>query len=317
MITFAKKILLMRIVTSLLISISLLAFTFVPPNVKIEYSFKKGDKYVVQQTTKQIMKQTIMGGEQNFDNSFSADYSLLVSDVTATGGKIEIRYIRLKNELKSTMIQAMMDSEGSAETTENKIFKAVVNKPFFAFVNKRGEVEKLEGTENLWSGMAALGLDENTQQALKQNLQQQLLGEATLSATISQMLVTYSDVAMKQGSTWNVSNSFPMGFPVTIKDTWSLEEISGANAFITSDGTVTSDKEKVIEVQGGMKARTDLSGRHAKKANVNLKTGWPTKTEMLAEMKGTLTLLKGGMIQEDMEIPMEVTTETSFEITRK
>jgi hypothetical protein len=307
----------MRVVFSLFISLVLTAFTFVPADVKFEYVFKKGDRYEVHQETKQIMKQTIMGGEQNFDNSFSADYSFVVSESTPNGAKIEIRYVRLKNELKSTMINSLMDSEGKAESTENKIFKSVVDKPFFAYINKRGEVERMEDTENLWTGLGELGLDESAQKALKQNLQQQLLGEATLMATISQMLVTYSDKAVKQGGTWEVNNSFPIGFPVTIKDTWSVEEIAGANAFMTSDGTATSDKEKIIEIQGGMKAKADLSGRQAKKANVNVKSGWPTKTELLSEMKGTLTLLKGGMIQEDMQIPMQVTTETSFTIGKK
>ncbi len=307
----------MRIVLSLFISVFLLAFTHVPADVKFAYAFKKGDRYEVRQNTKQIMKQTIMGGEQNFDNSFSADYSFVVAEVTPTGGKIEVRYVRLKNELKSTMINSVMDSEGKAETTENKIFKTVVDKPFFAHINKRGKVEKLEGTENLWSDLGSLGLDENAQNSLKQNLQQQLLGEATIMATISQMLITYSEKAVGQSGTWDVSNSFPMGFPVTIKDTWSVDEIGGANASLTSDGTATSDKEKVIEIQGGMKAKADLTGRQAKKANVDVKTGWPTKTEMLSEMKGTLTLLKGGMIQEDMQIPMQVTTEASYNITKK
>lgn len=307
----------MRIVLFLFVTVFLVAFTVVPADVKFTYVFKKGDRYEVRQSTKQIMKQTIMGGEQNFDNSFSADYSFVVTESTPTGGKIEIRYVRLKNELKSTMINSVMDSEGKAETTENKIFKTVVDKPFFAYINKRGEVEKLEGTENLWSDLESLGLDENAQNSLKKNLQQQLLGEGTIKATISQMLVTYSDKAVKQNATWEISNSFPIGFPVTIKDTWTVDEIRSADASLTSDGTATSDGEEVIEVQGGLKAKADLTGRQAKKANVNLKTGWPTKTELLSEMKGTLTLLKGGMIQQDMEIPMQVTTETSYEITKK
>ncbi len=307
----------MRIVFSIFILVILGAFTTAPADVKFEYVFKKGDRYEIRQVTKQLMKQTIMGSDQNFDNSFSAEYSFLVAESTPTGGKIEVRYAKLKNELKSMMINSSMDSEGSAETMENKIFKSVINKPFFVYVNKRGEIEKIEGVENLWTDLGTLGLDENTQKMLKQNLQQQIFGEASLSATLSQMLVTYSDKAVKQGSKWEVSTAFPIGFPVKIHDSWSVDEITGANAFLTSDGIATSDKEQTIEVQGGIKAKADLSGRQARKANVNVKSGWPTKSEILSEMKGTLTLLKGGMIQEDMEVPMEVTSEITFDITKK
>jgi hypothetical protein len=305
----------MKFIVCFLICFSF-AFDSLPPDVKFEYAFKVGDHYVIEQNTKQGMKQTIMGMEQNFDNLFSAEYNFDVVELTSSGAKVKAQYIKLKNELKSTMIQSLMDSEGDTAKTENKIFRSLVKKPFFIHLNKRGEIEKLEGAENLWSDLTTLGLDENTQKMVKQNLGQ-MVGESMIKATFQQMLVTYSDKKVKEGDTWKIDNVFPIGFPVSVNDTWTVGKISGTEASFVGDGTAVSDKDKVVEVQGGLKAKADLSGRQAKKSSVNVKTGWPSKLELLSEMKGTMTLLAGGMIPEDMTIPLEVLTESSFSVLKK
>jgi hypothetical protein len=79
----------------------------------------------------------------------------------------------------------------------------------------------------------------------------------------------------------------------------------------------TTDKEKTINLPGGIKAKSDLAGRQASKSTVDVKTGWPTTLEVLAEIKGKMTLLAGGMIPEDMDVPMEILSESSFTITKK
>ena len=296
----------------------LLAFGFTtPPDVKLEYQFKTGDVYSWVQTTKQTIKQSVMGMDQNMDNSYEGEMQLKIAELTSTGAKIETQFKKLKNSVKSPMGETVMDSEGTAETTENKIFKAMINKPFFLFMNKRGEIEKLEGVDNLWSGLKDVGLDENAQKAMKQTLEQ-FLGESALRATFEQVLVAYPDKKVKQGDKWTVKNNVAMNFPMTLENTWNIENLSPSDARLFADGLfATTDKEQQISLPGGFKAKADLAGKQALKSNVNVKTGWPTKLEILSELKGKMILLAGGMIPQDMDVPMEVLSETTYVINKK
>jgi hypothetical protein len=66
-----------------------------------------------------------------------------------------------------------------------------------------------------------------------------------------------------------------------------------------------------------MKAKMDLQGKQATKNTINAKTGWPNTVETLSELKGKMILLAGGPIPEDMEVPMEIVTESKTTITKK
>ncbi len=299
----------------IILAIVAFGFTVAPAGLKIEYTFKVGDQYTWEQSTKQTIKQSVMGMEQVVDNQYVGAFQLRVTELTKTGAKIEASYTKLKNATKSPMGETVMDSDGSQETTENKVFKALTNKPFFIFMDKRGQIEKLEGVDNLWSGLGELGLDDATQNAMKQSLQQ-FMSESSLKSTFEQVLITYPEKSVAKGDAWSHTTEMPMN--MSVKNTWSVAEVSASTADLTGDGVyTTSDSDKTMDLPGGLKAKTALSGKQAMKSKIDVKSGWPTKMDILSELKGTMTLLAGGMIPEDMEVPMEIVSETTYTITKK
>lgn len=301
----------------LLLAFVAFAFTNPPADVKLEYVFKVGDEYTWVQSTKQSIKQSIMGMDQNVQNDYDGEFKLKVAELTSTGAKIETQFTKLKNTMASPQGNTVMDSEGSPDKMEDKIFKSLMNKPFFIFMNKSGKVEKLENIENIWSGLKDLDLDEAAQAAMKQSLEQ-LMGESALKGSFEQAFVSYPDKKVKQGDTWKVQTSPPMNFPITVENTWTLAKMTGNVANLTADGVyTTNDKSQTITLPGGFKAKVDLNGKQAMKSTVDSKTGWPSKLDVISELKGKMVLLAGGQIPEDMDIPMEILSETSFSITKK
>ena len=108
-----------------------------------------------------------------------------------------------------------------------------------------------------------------------------------------------------------------MNFPMVYDNTSSLINIEGTTASIDSDANIsTTDKEKVISLNG-FKAKSDLSGRQMSKSKINVSTGWPSELKVLSEIKGKMVLLAGGPIPEDMDVPMEITSESTFTIAKK
>lgn len=291
-------------------------FTTSVKDVKLEYAFKVGDSFQMDQDSKQSIKQEIMGmGEMVINISITGGMSFKVVELTPTGAKLEVAYTSLKMITKSPMGDQTMDSE-STNTEESKMMKALVNKPFFIYMNKRGKIEKAENVDNLYSGFKDLGFDDATLNNVKKGMEQ-MLGENSIKASLQMAFVTYPETALGVGSSWKDVLSAGMSFPLNIENTWKLSAVDGELANLEADGNiVTTDKDKEFSVNG-MKAKSDLTGQQAMKSKVNTKNGWPTELKVLSEIKGTMTLLAGGMLPTDMEVPLEISTESTFVIKKK
>ncbi len=307
----------MKITTVVVLLLTVAAFTYPPAEVKLEYRFKTGDQYVWTQDTHQDIKQNLMGMDQKAENTFHSVFVLKVAETTPTGAKLECSYTKLKSSNKSPMGDNSMDSEGPADKMENKIFQSMINKPFFIYLTTAGKVEKIENAKNLWSGFESLGLDETQKKAIRESLEM-MLGEDALKGSFQSAFIPYPDKKSKVGEKWTYSDNVVVSVAMAIENTWSLVALNSASANLEADGTFkTIDKEKVLNLPGGLKAKSDLSGRQATKSVVDVKSGWPTKQDVLAELKGKMTLLAGGMIPQDMEIPMEILSETTYTIKKE
>jgi hypothetical protein len=307
----------MKFIKFSLIALVLVAFQSPPADVKLEYSFKAGDEYVVKQTSKQTIKQTFGGTEQKMESNNETESTVKVIEITATGAKLESTYTRMKTQSNNPMGTNVLDSEGAPELDETKIYKALVNKPIYIYLSKAGKVEKVEGVENLWKDFDALAMDAQKKKIMKETLQMQF-NEETLVSGFQSTFVNYPEKKVKIGEKWTLTHNVSSPLPMQTQNTWSVESVNGAEAKLSSDGTTSStDKDKVVNLPAGIKAKTDLAGQQAMKSTVNTKSGWPVKHEMLAEIKGKMTLLAGGMIPQDMEVPMEIIAESSSTITKK
>lgn len=281
----------------------------------LSYTFKRGDEYTMTQVMKQTMKQSILGMQQSGESSNAGVMKFKVLSVTGTGARLEAQFLKLRITSKNMLGEMIMDSESAEQTSQNKIFKAMMNKTFFVLMNKNGHVEGVEGDENLWSGIDANTSDDDTKKAL-QILQQQF-DKNSLKNSIEQAMVQYPENKVKPGDTWRSQRDFPLGLPIQADYVWTLAELNGTSAKINADGAVTTtDKEKVFTLPIGIRAKADLKGRQTVKSNVNRKTGWANDLSIHAELTGKMLLLAGGMMPMDMETPMEIVTETSYVIVK-
>ena len=302
-----------------LISFIFLAFGFThyPSALKLEYVFKVGDEYMMSQNTKQVLKQIIMGTEQKGENEYIGDMTMKVKEVTSDGAKIEVQFIRLKSKSVTVLGEVLMNSEGNADQIQNKMLKGMMNKPFTVTANISGQIVAVEGAENLWADLSSMNLDDNAAATAKKTLEQ-FMDDSALKSNIEQAMVRYSDSKVKEGDKWNSMTQLPMDFPIKVDNSWSLISVSGSIAKVNADGIfTTTDKERTIDLPNGIKAKVDLNGAQQLKSTVNVKTGWATDLMIHSELKGKMVLLAGGMLPENMDVPMEIVTDTSYKITKK
>jgi hypothetical protein len=294
-------------------------FCFPTGEVSLQYKFKAGDEYEYIQRSKQNAVQNLPGmGEMKMDGALGGTMLLKIKSVDEKGtARIETQYSQLKMVTNSFIMSMSMDSDGSQEEDGNKIMKAMTGKTFFFSLTKTGKVENVEGVENLYSGLGSLGIDEDVVAKAQKTLKQ-TINDKSIKTLLENGLVMYPDQAVKTGESWNTSSVQAVNFPMTIDNTWSLKSLDGTVATIASNGNLkTIDKDKVNNLVNGMKSKSDLNGTQTMNGKVDVKSGWPKEVKIISDLKGTMTLLAGGLIPQDMEIPMTVKIETDYSIVKK
>ena len=297
------------------------AFTFPAKDLKLEYTFKVGDEYTWTATSHRTIKQNIPSmGEMTTEIDQNAVLNLKVVEILPTGAKLEVQYQKLKMLTKAPngMGNVSMDSESTEDNSQNKAVKAMMNKPFFLKLTKKGVVESVEGTENLFSDFGNLGSDDASFNVLKQQLQQSLNNDSQ-KTIFSSAFIVFPETKVKVGATWKTSaEGKAMNFTSKVDQTMALKSNDGTQAVISIDGAIVStDKDKAVELPMGIKAKLDITGKSAMSGKVNVKTGWSTELKGVTESKGTMTLLAGGMIPQDMLVPVETSDETQYIMVKK
>ena len=293
--------------------------SFVTPGLDLKYMFKVGDQYEYVQQTLQNSKQTFPGmGDVSMEASINGVMTMKVVTLLPSGSaKLEAFYTKLKMSTSSMMLNLSMDSEGPQEEDPNKIMKAMMNKTFSFTMDKSGRVEKVEGVDNLYSGLSSTGLDEDVINRTKLTLSQ-TLNDKSLQAILTNGFITYSGTKVNQGDSWTTESNLASTFPMQLQTTWTLAKIEGATANILSNSKMTgSDKDKVLTLPNGMKTKSDLNGSQSSSGTIDVKTGWPSEVKVKSELKGTMTILAGGFIPSDMIVPMETAINTTYLIRKK
>jgi hypothetical protein len=308
-------------IVAMLSLLAVMAFTVPPKDIKLQYVFKVGDQYALTENTKQTIKQSIPAmGDVTVEVAAESVLALKIAVLTATGAKIEAHYEKMTINTKLPMGQGDMniDSDGAADNPQNKVVKSMMNKMFSFTITKQGVIEKVEGLDNLFSDFESLGLDDATINTFKEQFEQSM-NESSMKATLGQSLISYSDKKVKIGDTWRTTTSGQvLSVPTQIAQTWSLKATEAAKATVHADGAVAStDKDKVMNLPNGIKSKLAASGKQKLVASVNPKTGWPTDVKVNSEVKGIMTLLAGGMIPADMDVPIETVAESVHKIVKR
>lgn len=295
----------------------LTAFTIAPKAILLEHKFKKDDVYEWKQSTRQSMKQSVPGaGEITTETHSQSVLIIRILEVTKTGVKAEVTIPQMKVDTKASYGNLSLDSEGDQNIPFNKVLKSIASTPVIAFINKTGAVEKLEGLDKIQANIGALGLDATTQATAKQ-IGDQFASESALKSNLEQSILQYPSGKINVGDTWQTSNMAPMSAPIRTDNTWKLTAIDGQVISLENDGVVvTSDSTKEFSV-AGFRAKANMKGRTASRAKANAGNGMPTEIKGVSEMKGSFTLLAGGQIPEEMEIPTEIVTEVDYIVTKK
>lgn len=285
--------------------------------MSLSYNLKVGDRFELKQKTEQKVIQTIMGMDQTGNNTYDGTIEMRVLSSDANQIRLEAKMTQLKCHMKNFMNKTAVDSDGEQSEPSNKIVQAMMNRVFYVTLSRTGNVEKVEGVDNLWTGVNDLNVSTEEKDKVKSSIGQ-MINESSFRNGLGQAFVPYATKAVGNGDTWTTKNGIPMELPVISDLTWTLESATSSQAVVNGKGILrTVDKEKVVTLPGDMKAKVNLGGDQKVQSATSTKTGLPDKVIVDAKLSGVFLLLAGGILPFDVEVPSKIDTHTEYTFSRK
>lgn len=283
---------------SIMLAVSLLiTISVVQAQKPSGYNLKKGDKFSLTRINSVTTIQEAMGQSIETKQIETTIEDLEVTESTGDAFIIQVNTGRRKINISSPMMSQVMDSDLAGD--QNKPFKMMTGKPFSFKMNKKGQI------------LEVIGLD-NMKAAMRKEMMSSAFAEAT-----DDLLSVYAESAVKsileaQFTFYNTGSG----------DTWTQKSsVVATNIPIELTNNLSWDNDKTILSQADIKlnSSTNLGGLDMKfvlagdqKAIIDLdqKSGFPLKVQVLQE-------LKGSMQAQGQDIPMTMTTETTTTIVKK
>ena len=195
--------------------------------------------------------------------------------------------------------------EDAMSSMFRKIFSGMVNKSFMVTVGPKGDVLKVDGLEELVSGMMdAIPGTEESKTKMKEQLNQSF-GEQQIKQSFGQIFNLYPDKPVKTGDSWNKEMDYELsGMKSKQLVTYKVKDI-------------TSDKV-ILDLKGDIK----LSGNSQKDTSVTMpamniggsENGTITldRTSGLASSGDIDMTIKGDMQMKGKAMPMDMKVKISI-----
>jgi hypothetical protein len=288
---------------------------------KIQYRLRlqKGQKYYLKTITEQKISQTIMGQQQNIEQTFGIAMDFDVVDVNDRG-VVEICYVYRwsKFRQKGPMGEMVYDSAQKDPNVQPMAqgFAALIGETFSLKMTPEGRVEKVEGTDKI---------RENIQKKLPSGIMrqqammslQQYIDAGAIKQIAESSAAMYPDRPVGVGDSWSKKVSIEQGFAMIVENTITVKERKNNVARMEITSVIEPNPKAKPMDMGAMKVSYQLSGTQKGTMSLDERTGLFVRSKMEQQMSGQVTMSAAGAESGGMAIPMKIEGVTTVEMTER
>ena len=256
----------------------------------LEYNLTEGETYNQNFEMEMTLSQSMMGQDMVVETNMEMQMSYHIDEVMDNLITMTFVYDALSMEVGMggmTTISASSETSNTVATMEDMgpIFKAVTNLPITMIVDKKGNVEKIEGFENYIAAMLNV-FDESIDDMIKSQVIGQFSQQFTPESLESSFKSTanFPDKPVAVGNTWNTTAGMQSGvMNLEITLTNKLVSVDDNIATIESKGELVLN-EPMIQNINGMETKSTLHGTQSGFSKIDMNTGWTISGEITQEM---------------------------------
>lgn len=268
----------------------------------IQYNFKKGDVFMIEQNAIQNITQNIDDNEHLMTNTLYGIFKMEVVNVLDSKFVLDVNFETFKLKIDSNLYGVLTDINTSIPANEDdveaKIFEGLVGPKFQMILLPTGEIESITGTENLVEGMInnVEDLDDFTKAMMRKSVEKEF-NNHDMVESMQQFTFIYPEKSVKTNETWE--NIYTGDF--TANNTWKLMNYSKTNINLESDAIIklnTTEDSVIME----------LSGNQKTKAITNTATGFIETMTVTQQLEGVSIALE----MNNIKIPTTLTSTITY-----
>ncbi len=312
--------LLKRSTLLLIIAVFILAAAGCNNKLALYINVKEGDSYkyhVVSETETEIEAE---GQAMKTVQTMVSDYSVDVNSVDSNGDiTMDYKYQTLKVDVDAAGVKQSYDSENPVEGDPlSGVYDGMIGKGFTVVMDKYGVIKEVGGIDELLNSIIdSIEGDGNDEEldALKEQLKgtlQQSFGDEAITSMLKPTTEIFPKEEKKVGDSWENSYDIKAIVEMNITTRYTLDKLEGDIAHISISGEFeTQDSEGVNML--GIEMDTDLKGTMSGAIKINKNNGFLSEGEIEQLMEGKMSFEVPE--QGKMEMPMKVTSKTSYSLT--
>ena len=299
--------------TLLLSCLLIFNFSFAPPK-KVDFKFQlEADKtYSQSMTIIGKTKQTMMGQAREIDSKVTNTTNFKLKNTDEGSNVYTVWYSHIGIESAETgNAQTITSDTSSLEVVDpfSATLAQVVDKEFEARISEKGEVTELMGLEEMIAEITGGGEEEPNEMSA---VLSSGFGDSGFRNNVEGITHIFPDRPVNVGDTWSRNQNSNTGFPLIIKNTYTLKSVSGNLAVIDVRGPVSVNPEQERAEMGGMEVLYFIEGERTGTLTVEIKTGWVVDATFTDDIGGSLTISPNPQVPEGMTIPLEMKNVTSI-----
>ncbi len=294
----------MKYIASLFL-VTLISFS-VYGQTNLQYNLKKGDVFLVKQTAKQTITQSLEGAEHVLNNSIEGLLEFTVLEQIEENYNVQLVFKDLNLNITSSIQGTVMDvkaKEVNESDMQSKIFNSLLDSPVQMVLAKNGDILEVQGGDSLVTKMSnASGIDDEfSKNMMKKGLEKEFGSEA-LSNSYKQMTFIYPNKKVKIEDTW--TNEYTG--KLQANNTWT---------FLGQDDTKTelSGTADVIMDVTDPNTIMKLLGKQETMVKADATSGFILNMEVESSLAGTSVITMMG----DQEIPTTILSTTTYELIKE
>jgi hypothetical protein len=300
---------------------------------KVQYGLKleKGKKYYVKMITDQQITQTMMGQEQNMEQTIGMGMDFDVNDVNDRGDAwVRFTYRWMKFRQKGPMNEIVYDSSQKDVNAPPAAqgFAALLNEGFAVKLTPQGKAVQVKGLDKMRNNISQKLPTGPMREYMLKGMEQFLSEEAMKEFTESSFAM-YPDREVGVGDSWTKMVSMTRGLPMTIANKCSLKDRKDGVAILDVSSEIkTNPNAKPMEM-GLTKMTYELTGTQQGQVRIDETTGLMRTSSFEQQISGQVKMAMPAPTQAqkpdqnqpqsptEMVIPMKIKSTVTTEMTER
>jgi hypothetical protein len=283
-------------------------------SIQIKYKFNKGDQFEEKQRSQEDSYLNLNGDNQRTTNQKNTTLLFTVTAVNSIQATIEASYKQINLLSSSSDQHVSVNTSSDDNGMYNRLFKAMIGKKFTIVMQYNGTLKTITGLSPIFDQMVAAVPEVKAKErpTLKKFLQSQFGAEA-LKASFAVVLPYYPAREIQANGSW--SNLLYTGgfYHGRIDNYWKLEYNDKYTIKLSNKGKFVTDSSEQVDLGGGQKGFVDLDGEVHGNYVIDPQTDWPSICITHTELNGNYIYLSPKKRKKNVEVPVRVVMDASYQ----